>query len=177
MATKSEKKLPSGITLRKDGTYMGRFYYHGERNYVYGKNLKEVVKKLEDLRYEMKHGMYAKAQNLSLDSWFDLWMKDYKKNILKVGTYEIYRNQYDYYIRSKLGKKMLVDIRPEHINRLYNDLVEKDFATGSIKLVSAMLNGCFKQAERNGIISKNPVPLVNIPKGKARKERVVFTPE
>ena len=55
MATKSEKKLPSGITLRKDGTYMGRFYYHGERNYVYGKNLKEVVKKLEDLRYEMKH--------------------------------------------------------------------------------------------------------------------------
>lgn len=171
------KELPKGIVLRPDGFYMGSFYYHGERNFVYDKDLKSAVQKLEDLRYEMKHGMHAKAQNLSLNSWFDTWIEDYKKNMLKVGTYTIYKNQYNYYIRKKLGKKMIVDVRAEHINKLYNEFVAKNFATGSIKLISAMLNGCFKQAEMNGIISKNPIPLVSIPKGKSKKERIVFTVE
>lgn len=171
------KELPKGIVQRKDGTYMGTFYYHGERKYIYDKNLKVAIQKLDDLKYEMKHGLYAKIQNLSLNSWFDTWLEDYKKNTLKIGTYTIYKNQYDYYIRKKLGKKMIADIRPEHINKLYNDLVSLDFATGSIKLISAMLNGCFKQAERNGIITKNPVSLVSIPKGKEKKERIVFTVE
>ena len=174
---KNGKELPKGIVLRSDGTYMGRFSYHGERKSVYGKDLKEVKQRLEDLRYELKHGTYANVQNLSLNSWFDTWLESYKKNTLKTGTYTAYRNQYNYYMRKGLGKKMIMDIRPEHIIKFYNELVEKDFATGSIKLLSAMLNGCFKQAERNGIISKNPVSLVAVPKGKAKKERVVFTVE
>lgn len=172
---KNGKELPKGIVLRSDGTYMGRFSYHGERKSVYGKDLKEVRQKLDDLRYELKHGTYAKVQNLSLNSWFDTWLESYKKNTLKTGTYTIYRNQYNYYLRKGLGRKMLVDIRPEHINNFYNELVKKEFATGSIKLLSAMLNGCFKQAEQNGIISKNPVSLVKVPRGKSKKERVVFT--
>ncbi len=172
---KNGKELPKGIVLRSDGTYMGRFSYHGERKSIYGKDLKEVKQKLEDLRYELKHGTYAKVQNLSLNSWFDTWLDSYKKNTLKTGTYTIYKNQYNYYIRKRLGRKMMVDIRPEHIIKLYNELVEKEFATGSIKLISALLNGCFKQAERNGIIPKNPVSLVPVPKGKSKKDRVVFT--
>jgi len=125
----------------------------------------------------VEHGLYAKKQKLSLNVWFETWMLDYKKNTIKIGTYTIYENHYNYYIRRKLGNKKITDVRPEHIQRLYNELVHKDFATGSIKLISAMLNGCFKQAEKNGIITKNPVPLATIPKGKAKKERKVFTVE
>ncbi len=38
-----------------------------------------------------------------------------------------------------------------------------------------MLNGCFKQAMKHEIIQKNPVALASVPKGKAKKEKVVFT--
>lgn len=172
---KNGKQLPKGITLRPDGTYMGRYSYHGDRNYIYAKDLKTAIKKLDDLRYEMQHGMYAKAQNLTLNSWFDTWMEDYKKNTVKTGTYENYLKQYNYYIRKALGKKMLVDIRTEHIQKVYNELVKKDFATGSIKSISAMLNGCFKQAMKNEIIQKNPVSLATLPRGKSKKDKVVFT--
>lgn len=172
---KNGKVLPKGITIRTDGTYMGRYSFHGDRHTVYGKTLKEVTKKLDDIKYELQHGMYAKAKNLSLNSWFDTWMADYKKNTVKTGTYENYARHYNYYIRNKLGKKMIGDIRSEHIQRLYNDFAKRNFSTGSIKLVSAMLNGCFKQAEKNGIIQKNPVPNATIPRGKPKKEKVVFT--
>lgn len=174
---KNGKRLPKGITQRVDGLFMGRFEYHGEKFAIYGKTLKDAQKKLNDLRYEVEHGVYAKKQNLSLNSWFETWMMDYKKNTVKIGTYTIYENHYNYYIRGKLGNKKITDIRPEHIQKLYNELVEREFATGSIKLVSAMINGCFKQAEKNGIITKNPVSLATIPKGKAKKERKVFTVE
>lgn len=171
------KKLPKGITTRKDGTYQGSYSFHGERYYIYDQTLKGAVQKLEDLKYEVKHGTFAKAQNLSLNSWFDVWIEQYKKNTVKVATYVNYKNHYNYYIRNGLGKKMVVDVRPEHITKLYNELVDKEFSTGSIKLISAILCGCFKQAERNGIIAKNPVNLTTVPKGKTRKERVVFTVE
>lgn len=46
-----------------------------------------------------------------------------------------------------------------------------NFTTGSIKLISAMINGCFKQDERN------PVPLVSVPKEKANKKRIAFAVE
>lgn len=172
---KKGKSLPKGITIRSDGTYMGRYSFHGDRQTVYGRTLKEVTKKLDDLKYELQHGIYAKAKNLNLNSWFDTWMQDYKKTTVKIGTYENYQRHYNYYIRNKLGKKMIGDIRSEHIQRLYNDFAKRNFSTGSIKLVSAMLNGCFKQAEKNGIIQKNPVPNATIPRGKAKKEKVVFT--
>lgn len=174
---KNGKLLPKGITQRSDGLYMGRFTYHGERNCVYDNTLKGVTKKLDDLRYEMQHGTYAKSQNLSLNSWFDTWLEDYKRDTIKTNTYNSYRNQYNYYIKKKLGKKMIADIRVEHIQKLYKDFVNQDFATGSIKLISAMLNGCFKQAQKNDIITKNPVALANLPKGKEKKNHEVFTSE
>ncbi len=109
---KSGNKLPKGITQRVDGLYMGRFEYHVEKFAVYDKSLKEVQKKLNDLRYEVEHGIYAKKQNLSLNAWFETWMLDYKKNPIKIGTYTIYENHYNHYIRRKLGNKKLTDVRP-----------------------------------------------------------------
>ncbi|MDF2950695.1 MAG: integrase family protein [Anaerocolumna sp.] len=174
---KNGKKLPKGMSWREDKQcYMGRFQYHGELFTLYGKTIKEVQKKIDDTRYEVQHGTHAKNDKITLNSWFDTWMQQYKKNTVKIGTYTIYQNNYTYYVQNELGNKRIADIRAEHIQKIYNDLAEKKkFATGSIKLVSAMLNGCFKQAVKNKIIKENPVLLATITKGKPRKERKVFT--
>lgn len=47
----------------------------------------------------------------------------------------------------------------------------------SIKVVSAILNGCLKQAMKNGLIERNPVPLATLPKGRPKGQRRVFTKE
>ena len=171
------KPLPKGITLRKDGLYMGRFQYEGEVYTLYSHKLNELENKMNDLKYEIKHGIGGKKQNITLNAWFDTWMEEYKKSTVKISTYRNYKIHYDSYIRKSLGKKKLASVRADHIQKVYNDLMRKDFTTGTIKLVSAVLNGCFKQAEKNSMINKNPVPLATIPKGKERKERKVFTPE
>lgn len=163
------KKLPKGITYRSDGRYMGRFVYQGEQFTFYNSNLKEITKEMQNKRYEVEHGLYSKESNLTMDSWFNTWMDEYKINSVKYGTLLIYRKTYTLYIEKPFGKKKLTDIRPEHIQKLLNEMNQK-YARETIKLVVVVLGGMYKQAYKNGIIQKNPVPLTTMPRETKKKE-------
>lgn len=47
----------------------------------------------------------------------------------------------------------------------------------SIKIVSSVLNGCFQQALRNGLVERNPVKLAQLPRQKEKKARKALTKE
>ena len=170
------KELPKGITQRPDGRYMGRFQYEGENYCVYNVDLEALINKMDDMKYELRHGIYQKEQNITVDAWFHTWMQEYKANSVKRSTYK--QNEYSYgkHIKKELGKKKMKDIRPEHIQRLYNRL-DKVISRSSLSNIAGLLSGMFKQAEKNGIIKKNPVPLATLPKRKEEKERRVLTEE
>ena len=68
--------LPPGIMQRKSGIYRGRFYYKGETYTKDNADLKKLVQEMEDLRYEVKHGLKGKGDNITLDTWFDIWLKE-----------------------------------------------------------------------------------------------------
>ncbi len=172
---KNGKQLPKGITQRKDGRYMGRFEYHGEKFTFYDTDLKALKKKMADKRYEVEHGLYAKEDTITVESWFNTWIKEYKENTVKRGTIEVYTDNFNSYIRQTLGKKRLKDIRPEHIQKLYNDLNKKEYSRNTIELVSVVLSGMYKQAVKNEIIQKNPIPLATLPRMQEQKERRVLS--
>ena len=164
------KELPKGITQRSDGRYMGRFTYAGQRYTLYNVNLKKLCKVLADLHYEVEHGVYAKETKITVESWFNTWMLEYKKNSVKYGTYNNYQGVYDLYIKKKLGKRKLSDIRPQHIQSIYNDLNAKGYSHKTISLVAIVLGGMFKQAYKNQMIQRNPVELATLPR-KTRKKK------
>lgn len=172
---KDGKRLPPGITIRPDGRYMARFSFEGERYTVYDKELKEVKKKLIDLKYELEHGLFAKQENITVSGWFDIWIKEYKEPTVKRGTIGVYRDNYNSYLKDPIGKKKLKDIRPEHIQKIYNDLSKKGYSRNTIELVSVVLSGMYKQALKNKIIRENPVPLATLPKAEEHKEPRVMT--
>lgn len=176
MATdKNGRDLPKGITLRKDGRYMGRFTYQGESYTIYGKSVKEVKQRLCDLQYEVEHGVYEKETELTVRRWFETWIHEYKENSVKRGTVKVYQSSYSNYIDDVFGKKKLKDIRPEHVQKLYNDMKRDGYNTNTIEIASIVLGGMYKQAYKNGLIKKNPVPLATLPKAEQHKERRVLT--
>lgn len=176
-ADKNGRVLPKGIALRKDGRYMGRFAFQGESYTVYGKSVKEVKQKLCDLQYEVEHGVYEKETELTVKRWFETWIHEYKENSVKRGTIRAYQDSYRNYIDGVLGRKKLKDIRPEHIQKVYNDMMRNGYNTNTIEIVSIVLGGMYKQAYKNGLIKKNPVPLASLPKSNHTKERRVLTAE
>ena len=170
-------ELPKGITQRVDGRYMGRFQYMGEKYIVYGKTSKEAEKERDNLRYEVEHGLFAKTKNITVDSWFKTWIEEYKESTVKNSTIQVYKDNYNSYIKKPLGRKRLKNVRPEHIQKIYNDLNKKGYSRNTIELVSVVLSGMYKQAIKNRIITINPVPLATLPKGKPKKKPRVLTKE
>ena len=171
------KKLPSGIRQRANGRYEGRIKYDYKSYSVYADTITETKKKMRDLKYKLEHGLFVSKEKITLDAWYKTWLEEYKKNRVKIGTYTSYEKYYQSVIKSRLGSRNLNDIRGEHIQKLYNDLVKEGYALSSIKIVSAVLNGCFKQAERNGLIERNPVKLAELPRQTEKKTRQAMTRE
>ena len=102
-------------------------------------------------------------------------MQQYKKNKVKMGTYRSYDEYYKVAVKNRLANKRLESIRGEHIQKIYNDLAEAGNKSASIKVVSAMLNGCFRQAVKNQMIVYNPVKAAELPKCEERNVRVALT--
>lgn len=171
------KELPPGIRQRKNGRYEGRVMYDYESYSVYGNTVSETRKKMTELRYKLEHGLFVDKTVVTFDDWFQTWLETYKKNQVKKGTVIAYQNGYNYYVKNMLGDKKLSKIRGEHIQQLFNDLEKQGISVSYIKVLAAILGGCFKQAVKNGLIEANPVALVTLPRAKEKKERRVLTKE
>lgn len=170
--------LPKGITWREDRhSYLGRVTFQGQAYVLYDKNWKRLDLKLQELRVELRKGTYVKETSLTLNQWFDQWMELYKNKKLKYGSIRSYNNHFNYYIRKGIGKKKLKDIKADDIQKLYNNLCDNGYSTGSIKIVATILSGCYKKAFNNRMIAFNPVPMAEIPNGKEKEEKYVFTKE
>lgn len=175
---KRGRKLPKGIRQRSD-TFEGRFTYQGKSYTVHGKTITETQKNMTDLKYKLEHGVYVSKKQITLNDWFETWMEEYKKNRIKRGTYENYKKNFYGIVKRRfnLGNVQLTDIRGEHIQKLYNDLVKEGYALSTIKIVSAVLNGCMQQALRNGLIERNPVKLAELPRQTEKATRQAMTRE
>lgn len=172
----SGKELPKGIRQRKDGRYEGRFTYQGEAYTLYNKNIKNLMKEMQDKRYEVEHGLYVKKSRITVDSWFHTWLEEYKKNGIKYGTYKTYLEEYESHIKKPFGNKKLTEVRSEHIQRLFNKMAE-NYSRSTVNLVKIILNSMFKQACKNRLILHNPVENTTMPKNKKEKKIRVFTVE
>lgn len=80
------KSITAGNYAEKSGIYRGRFYYKGETYTKDNADLKKLVQEMEDLRYEVKHGLKGKGDNITLDTWFDIWLNTHKKRTIKEST-------------------------------------------------------------------------------------------
>lgn len=173
----ASNKLPRGITLRKDGLYMGRFKYQNETYTIYGKNVKQLEKQLSELRYEVEHGLKGKGDNMTLNSWFDVWLHDYKSKTVRESTMVRYTDQYSQYIKQELGMKRLSQVKPIMLQRHFNQMAAVDYSTKTIADTYNVLHSMFKLALQNNIIFRNPCDAVILPKTREKDRRVLTIDE
>ncbi|MEY8506660.1 tyrosine-type recombinase/integrase [Lachnospiraceae bacterium 42-17] len=169
--------LPDGIVQRKNGSYRGRFQYKGEIYTRDSIDLKKLIQEMEDLRYEVKHGLKGKGDNVTLDTWFDVWLNTHKRRTIKESTQVRYDDFYHRYIQNQIGKRRMVDFTPIVLERLLQDMADKEYSTKTIRDVYNILNAMFKYAVHNRLITFNPCGGVEIPKTKTKSIRVLTVEE
>lgn len=174
---KIRRKLPSGICQRKDGRFQGRFTFNGKRYTIYDRDLDTLKKKLIEAQYELEHGVYGNATNLTMNQWFDIWLTEYKLAVVKNSTIMLYTSNYNRYIRYVIGGRSLRDIKTLHVQKLYMDMKKQGLSLGTIQIVNAILNNLFSQAIKNDILTKNPCVGAVLPKETKKEPRVMTRQE
>lgn len=170
---RSKKPLPKGISLRKDGRYQGRFTFNGKRYTYYSREVKDLQKKMADARYELEHGIYGSGLDITLNHWFDIWMKEYKMLTVKNSTILLYSLNYERYVKESIGGYLLKDVKTIHIQKIYNEMHHQGLSLGTIQIVNSILNNLFSQAIKNDYLIKNPCMGAMLPKAEKKERRVL----
>lgn len=172
----SARVLPRGITMRKDGLYMARFMHKGKNYILYGRNPKQLEAAMEDLKYEVRHGLYEKERDITVDAWFRIWMDEYKHRQVKATTCRVYNTTYTVHVKPYIGEKKLKDIQPLHLQQILNRESEKA-GQQTLSGISIVINMLFKQAYKSGMIRQNPAERTVLPRLREDTERRVMTRE
>lgn len=159
------KELGKGITQRPDGTYMARFTdKYKKRHAYYDKNLKVIERKLADAKYEYAHGVYGLGDSITLDEWFEQFIKLYKVGKVKETT--IYKNRayFNSIVSKSLGMMKIQDIKGVHLQEFLNSMFDKGLSYGTVANIKSLLGDMFKKAVANEFILRNPCDSLVMPK-------------
>lgn len=173
----AKENLPKNITRRKDGRLYGRFTYNGEKYELYRNekyNPRKLKKELDNLRYEVEHGIKGKQTDITVNDLLELWINEYKTNNKK-GCVQTYQQVYNNIVKPNFGAKKIRDINYNHIQSFINNLREK-YSLSRIKLAHVVLYSMFEIALLNNWLIKNPAQKIQFPK-KEDTERRVMTKE
>ncbi len=162
------KKLPSGISQRDNGLYVGRVMFDGVRHTLYNRSLTDLKKEMIDLKYQLEHGTYVVKSKVNLKDWFETWLREYKESTVKGNSVRAYEHSIKHW--KPLEKMKLSDIHAANIQKVLNDMVKEGFSQSTIELAFVVLSNALKYAYKMGLIESNPCDKVILPKSTKQKK-------
>ena len=93
------KELGVGLNQRKDGRYQARFTKNnGQRAEKNFPKLTEARTWLDEQKY--LDNILDTGFNMTVDDWYNYWIKNYKEGIVKDNTVKNYKNRYKFNIKN-----------------------------------------------------------------------------
>ena len=143
-----------------------------KRKWFNGKTKKEVIEKMQPVLALISAGDYVEPSKTSLGEWLDVWLSEYKKNVLKPTTYDSYETNIRCHLKPGLGHISLKDLKTVDIQRFINDKFESGVSTALIRKLKNIIHGSLKQAMVNQLVAKNVSEGVVLPTHKQKEIRV-----
>ena len=168
------------ISRRKDGRWMAQISLGNDlatgkpkRRTFYGKTRQEVAEKLRKALADFKEGGFIDTGKMTVEVWFRKWLDIYSKPKVRISTWESYNSVFRRHIAPTIGHLLLKDLRPEHLQQLYNDKLANGRVDGkgglsatTVSYIHAVLHQGFKQAVLEQLVFRNVAESVNKPKKK-----------
>lgn len=164
------------IYKRKDGRWCAAYYDEKyNRHYVYGKTQTEVKQKLKKKRDEKPDEV---QQSITFQEWIEEFLVNYKRNEIKITTYEGYMRIYRKHIEdSQLGKTALNQVTTEMLQRYYNDKLNDGYNSKTVHSIGIVVGAALNHAVKLKMLSENPNRYTSIPKKKKYEASVLSTEE
>lgn len=151
------KELGVGLSQRKDGLYQARYSDRwGKRKTIYGKNLRELRKELAEA-IAGNENFTSVRDEITLDKWFDRWMKVYKEKSIRPNTRREYTHIYRKNISPYLGNRHINSLVKSDIQQLVDRASDNNYAYERQNKIKVILRDMLQRAVEDNLTVHNPV--------------------
>jgi len=171
------------ISKRKNGTWcavatVGR-KPDGKlkRKYFYGRTRQEVADKLTKALGDLRQGTFIDDTSITIEKWFKTWLEEYKQPKLRPTTFESYRIMVDHHIIPAVGHTRLKDLRPEHLQHLYNEKLKTGLSSRTVRYIHTVIHAALKQALKNQLVYRNVSEATELPADNKKEARALTAEE
>ncbi len=165
--SKSKDSYTIVLDMGKDSTTGKR-----RQSWVTVKGNKHAAeKKLTELLHQAENGILQRPGKLTVGDYLTQWLRDYCQPNLSPNSTQTYAWFIERHISPAIGNIPLTQLRPEHLQRLYSDKLTTGRRDGrgglsnrSVRYIHVTLHKALKGAVKMGMLARNPVDAVEIPK-------------
>jgi integrase len=159
----------ASIFRAKDGRWHGwitvgtRANGKPDRRHRTAKTRNEVVRKIRELEVRRETGTITAVNSDTVEAWFRHWLTNIAARRVRPRTLESYESMIRMHITPYLGGQRLDRLQPEHLEELYNALIEKGLSPTSVLRVHRIISRALKVAMQRQRIHRNVATLVDPP--------------
>lgn len=143
------------------------------------KSVKGIEKEINKVAFEfekrVKEQKILTGERITFHDFSETWKNEWLKNHVTLSVQEKYIRNLDKYIRPDLDELHLSAIRPLHIQKIINSLIDKGLSTATVKDIFVVINSIFKYAFQMEIVESNPCSRCELPKRKKNDALHYFT--
>jgi integrase len=132
---------------------------------------KEADRRLADILHQIDTGAFVKPGKLTLADLLERWLKDYAFTNLAPRTAEGYETIIRCHIAPAIGNILLTQLKPQHIQRYYSDMlstgrcgIKTPLSSTTVRQHHMVLHRALHFAMKWGVISRNPADAVEPPR-------------
>jgi integrase len=151
------------IYKRNDGTWAAQVSIQGRRLTKYTKTQFETRTWLRTTLNQVDDGITFLGAQMELGKYLEQWLVTVKTSV-RPKTYEQYKQIVTSHIVPILGHIKLKDVRPDHVQYLYNTKLKSGTSHRTVIMIHAVLHLALNQALKMGLIGRNPSDAVIKPK-------------
>jgi integrase len=152
---------------------------HGrrDRRHVSGRRRDDVLQKVRELERRRDEGAgFLTGRQVTVASWLEHWLDTIAAQKVRPSTLQRYRQLVAHQLVPKIGHHRLDRLQPEHVERMYAELLASGLAPASVLQAHRVLSRALTVAMQRGRIPRNVCRLVDAPRVQ-RSEVQPLTPE
>ncbi len=145
---------------------------------------RDAQRVLHEVVISLEQGAYVKPNKVTLGDWLRQWLKDYASMNTTNRTQESYSSIVERHLIPSLGKVMLADLQPQHIQSYYAEKLSNGRADGkgglsarSVVYHHRILSKALNYAVKMGMVVRNVADVVQPPRVQRVTMRTLSTEE
>lgn len=163
MAKKKRGQNEGSIYQRQDGRWVAAITVQGKQVTKYCKTKRECQEWIKQQQALLDNGVDLIAAQVTVATFLDEWLVAHSASV-RDSTIIQYRQIVNQHIKPTLGSIKLKDLRPDQIQRLYNQKLSSRVSNRSVQLIHGVLHCALNYALRQGLLGRNPSDPVEKPR-------------